>query len=48
MPEEPVEEAVESHEGPRSESAGQPPPEVGNLSFFACGLFCVICTKCMK
>jgi hypothetical protein len=31
-PEEPAEEAVASHEGPRSESPGQPPPEVGDLS----------------
>jgi hypothetical protein len=31
MPEEPVEEAAASHEGPRSENWGQPPSEVGDL-----------------
>jgi len=30
-PEEPVEEAVESHEGCRSESPGQRPTKVGDL-----------------
>jgi hypothetical protein len=30
--EEQVEESVTSHEGPRSESLVQPPPEVGNIS----------------
>jgi hypothetical protein len=29
--EEPVAEEVASHEGPRAESPGQPPPEVGDL-----------------
>jgi hypothetical protein len=32
MPEEQDEEAVESHEAPRSERLGLPPPEVGGLS----------------
>jgi len=31
MPEEPVEEAVASHEGPCSESSSKPPSEVGDL-----------------
>ena len=29
MPEEPAEEAVADHQGPRSESLAQPPAEVG-------------------
>jgi hypothetical protein len=32
MPEELVGEPLASYEGPRSESPGQPPPEVGDLS----------------
>jgi hypothetical protein len=32
MSQKPVDEAVASHEGPRSESTGQPPPEAGELS----------------